>query len=280
MTSALDFQSHGRDLGLNRYVYAVVSRRARGLSVGVNMNPDRVCNFDCPYCQVDRSGDAPSALVDVAVLGAELEALLKRHASGALWGESPFDSVAEPLRRVADIAFAGDGEPTTPREFAAAARVVRDLRDRYGLAVPLRLLTNATLLDRPRVREGLAFFDEIWCKLDAGTDEGFALASGSKLPLQRVLKNLTALARERPIVIQSLFFALNDAAPEKAEITAFRRALASLVADGGRIDRVQVYTVARRPADPRVGPLSDEQLEAIASLVRQSGIPAEVHGSA
>ena len=44
----LDFTDHRRDLGENRYVYAVVSRRAGGLSIGVNLNPDKVCNFDCP----------------------------------------------------------------------------------------------------------------------------------------------------------------------------------------------------------------------------------------
>ncbi len=156
MQPVLDYRSHGRDLGANRYVYAVVSRRARGLSIGVNMNPDRVCNFDCPYCQVDRSGEAPSGTIDTALLGSELDALLHRASSGELWREAPFDTVAAPLRRVADVAFAGDGEPTTPREFAAAARVAREALNRASLHVPLRLLTNATLFDRPRVREALA----------------------------------------------------------------------------------------------------------------------------
>ncbi|HNC96138.1 MAG TPA: radical SAM protein, partial [Myxococcota bacterium] len=54
MKRRLDFADHRRDLGDNRYIYAVVSRRARGLSIGINLNPDKVCNFDCPYCQVDR----------------------------------------------------------------------------------------------------------------------------------------------------------------------------------------------------------------------------------
>src|SRR5512145_1350494 len=265
MPTALDYGSHPRDLHENRYVYAVVSRRARGLSIGVNMNPDRVCNFDCPYCQVDRTEEPPSGQVDVDVLGSELEALLALHASGELWTVDPFGTVAPSLRRVADIAFAGDGEPTSPREFTEAAATTRRIRDARGLDVPLRLLTNATLFDRPRVREGLALFDELWCKLDAGTEEHFRLASGSKFPLSRILSNLLSVARERPIVVQSLFFAFDGRPPEGERVEAWAQALKGIVDQEGHIDHVQVYTVARRPASPLVGPLTDEQLEAIAS---------------
>jgi wyosine [tRNA(Phe)-imidazoG37] synthetase (radical SAM superfamily) len=279
VSPVLDFRSHGRALGQNRYVYAVVSRRAQGLSVGVNMNPDRVCNFDCPYCQVDRSGDVPSGEVDVQHLEAEIADLLRR-AAGDLWNEPPFDTVLPAYRRVADIAFAGDGEPTTPREFPEAARATRTVRDEAGLAVPLRLLTNATLLDRPRVREGLALFDELWCKLDGGTAEQFRLASGSKIPFGRILANITSVARERPVVIQSLFFAFGDTPPAPGEIEAFGAALTGIAKEGGQIDRVQVYTVARLPAAPRVAPLPDEALAAIAESVRLRGFKAEVHGAA
>jgi wyosine [tRNA(Phe)-imidazoG37] synthetase (radical SAM superfamily) len=188
--------------------------------------------------------------------------------------------VAAPLRRVADVAFAGDGEPTTPREFATAARVAREALDRASLHVPLRLLTNATLFDRPRVREALGLFDELWCKLDAGTEEHFRLASGAKIPLSKVLANLRDVARERPIVIQSLFFSFGGTPPAELEIGAWATALASIEAAGGRIDRVQVYTVARRPSDLRVGPLDDEHLQAIANSVRQKGMRVEVHGEA
>ena len=46
------FQTHSRNLFQdNRFVYAVVSRRSGGVSIGVNLNPDKYCNFDCVYCQ-------------------------------------------------------------------------------------------------------------------------------------------------------------------------------------------------------------------------------------
>jgi len=276
---ALDFKDHRRELGANRYVYAVLSRRARGLSVGVNLNPDKVCNFDCPYCQVDRTTLGGPSAVDVGHLGTELESLLDRVEAGSLWSTAPFETAPPGLQRVADIAFAGDGEPTTPREFPDAARAVRTIRDRRGLAIPVRLLTNATLFDRERVHAALADFDELWCKLDAGTEDYFHLVDGTSLPFARILGNLLRVARERPIVIQSLFLTFAGQGPSDAEIDAYVARLREIIAAGGRIDRVQVCTVARPPADARVGPLGEPRLAQVAARVRDLGLAAEVFGS-
>ncbi|HSD26188.1 MAG TPA: radical SAM protein [Vicinamibacteria bacterium] len=276
MARRLDSRDHRRELDENRYVYAVVSRRARGLSIGVNLNPDKACNFDCPYCQVDRTKPGPAARVDVPGLAAELEDLLLR-AGVDLWSRRPFDTVSPDLRRVADIAFAGDGEPTTPREFPAAARAAREARDRLVPGVPLRLLTNATLFHQDRVRAALAEFDDLWCKLDAGTEPYFHLVDGTRLPFRRILDNLLLVARERPIVVQSLFPAIGGAGPEDAEVAAWVGRLCEIVAQGGRIDHVQVYTVARAPSDPRCTALDGARLEAIADAARRAGLVAAVY---
>jgi len=272
----LDYRDHRRELNANRYVYAVVSRRARGLSIGVNLNPDKACNFDCPYCQVDRTTPGGPSRVDVPDLAEELEDLLRR-ASGDLWATPPFDTVVPELRRVADVAFAGDGEPTTPPEFPAAARAAREARDRLAPGVPLRLLTNATLLHKDRVRAALAEFDELWCKLDAGTEAYFHLVDGTRLPFQRILDNLLLVARERPIVVQGLFLTLDGVRPDEAEIAAWADRLRGITTQGGRIDHVQVYTVARAPSDPRCGPLDASRLEAIAAAARAAGLAAAVY---
>ena len=273
----LDYRDHSRELDSNRYVYAVVSRRARGLSVGVNLNPDKVCNFDCPYCQVDRTVPGGPPKVDLPALRGELEALLGRVGSGSLWSSPPFDTVAAELRRVADIAFSGDGEPTTPAAFPGAADAAREVRDRLGLDVPLRLITNATRFDRPSVRRALGSFDELWCKLDAGTPSYFALVDGTRFRFEKLLANLLAVARERPIVIQSLFLTWEGRAPDPEELDAWARRLCGIVDGGGRIDHVQVYTVVRQPADHRVGPLSASALEEIAARARAAGLRAEVY---
>jgi wyosine [tRNA(Phe)-imidazoG37] synthetase (radical SAM superfamily) len=273
MSRVLDFADHRRDLGANRFVYAVVSRRARGLSIGVNLNPDKVCNFDCPYCQVDRTVPGAPPDVDVPVLRAELAELLAL-ARGDLWSIPPFDTAAPALRRVVDIAFAGDGEPTAARAFAAAAAAAHQVRDDAGVDVPLRLLTNATLLHRPRVRDALPHFDALWCKLDAGTEDYYRVVDGTTFPFARVLANLRETAARRPIVIQSMFLTLDGVGPSDAEIAAWAARLAEI----GNIEEVQVYTVARRPARPSVGPLGMGRLEAIAAEAAKSGFETSVSG--
>jgi wyosine [tRNA(Phe)-imidazoG37] synthetase (radical SAM superfamily) len=272
----LDFKDHRRELDQNRYVYAVASRRARGVSIGVNLNTDKLCNFDCPYCQVDRRTPGGPSEIDVERLVAELEALLERASAGQLWSEPPFDTVAEPLRRVADVAFSGDGEPTTPPEFPAVAEAVRGILDSRPPGILLRLITNATMFDRPRVRAALRFFDELWCKLDAGSEDYFQLVDGTRLPFGKLLANLTSVARERPIVIQSLFMRYDGAPPSPDEIDAYVERLAEIQDAGGRIELVQVYTVARQPSDPRCEALPQTALEAIAAKVRALGLAAEV----
>jgi len=278
----LSYTDHRRELGDNRYIYPVVSRRSKGLSVGVNLNPDKVCNFDCPYCQVDRTVPPAVTEVDLPRLEAELDALLSVAASGRLWDEPPFDTVAPRLRRVNDVAFAGDGEPTAYAGFAEAVRLTGRLLERHGLGhVKPVVLTNATLLHRPRVQEGLAELDrlggEIWAKLDAGTAGYFAKVDGTTFPFSRVLRNLEEAAKARPIIVQSMFHTFDGAAPSEDELDAWAGRLASIQAAGGRIALVQVYSVARRPADDTIGHLPIASLEAIADRVRALTIPVEVY---
>src|SRR5437660_6647623 len=110
-------RDHRRNFAENHYVYAVVSRRSKGVSVGLNLNPDKVCNFDCVYCQVDRTTPGPTRDVDVPRLLAELEAMLDLILSGELFTTERFAPTPAALRRLNDIAFSGDGEPTTCPEF-------------------------------------------------------------------------------------------------------------------------------------------------------------------
>jgi wyosine [tRNA(Phe)-imidazoG37] synthetase (radical SAM superfamily) len=61
-----------RDFLGNRFVYAVISSRAGGLTLGINMNPGKHCNFDCFYCEVDRRVVSRESKLDVDVMAAEL----------------------------------------------------------------------------------------------------------------------------------------------------------------------------------------------------------------
>jgi wyosine [tRNA(Phe)-imidazoG37] synthetase (radical SAM superfamily) len=279
------FEAHPRSFEGNRYVYPVLSRRSRGISVGVNLNVDRHCNFDCVYCQVDRTGPTESAPVDLDRLAAELDAMVRLVTSGRIYEHPKFRHTPPGLRRLNDMALSGDGEPTACRRFEEVVAACADVRRRHHLdEVKLVLITNASLLHVDRVRRGLAILDanqgEIWAKLDAGTDAYFQQIVRSPVPLGRILDNLREAARARPIVIQSLFMRIRGQPPPPDEQHAFCARLRELVAAGGQIKLVQLYTIARPPAEDWVTPLSNQELDAMAALVRgQTGLEvAAFHG--
>jgi wyosine [tRNA(Phe)-imidazoG37] synthetase (radical SAM superfamily) len=277
--------SHPRTFHENRYVYPVLSRRAGGISIGVNLNLDRVCNFDCIYCQVERSqpGHEASAAVDVERLEAELDAMVGWVASGRIFEDARFRATPPALRRLNDIALSGDAEPTTCPNFDEAAATCAEVRRRHGLDdLNLVLITNASLFHRPRVRRGLEILDaangEIWAKLDAGTEAYYREVARSKVPFQRILDNLLWAARVRPIVIQTLLLRVRGEPPSAAELEAYCDRLAAIVSAGGRIKLVQLYTIARPAAETWATPLTHGELDALAALVRQrTGLPVAAY---
>jgi wyosine [tRNA(Phe)-imidazoG37] synthetase (radical SAM superfamily) len=139
--------------------------------------------------------------------------------------------------------------------------------------VKMVLITNASMFHREHVQRGLAILDkhngEIWAKLEAGTEEYFKLIDRTTIPFQQVLENITAAAQVRPLVIQALFMRVNGEGPSAAEQGAFCDRLNEIVATGGKIKLVQVYTVARRPAESFVTPLDDTEVDALTDLVRR-----------
>jgi wyosine [tRNA(Phe)-imidazoG37] synthetase (radical SAM superfamily) len=280
------FAHHPRDWRDNLYVYPVISRRSRGLSIGVNLNPDTACNFDCIYCQVDRTAPVKVRDVDLTVLAAELDHMLGLAARGSIFDEPQFGAVPPELRRVNDIAFSGDGEPTTCPVFADAVRLAADLKHQRGMGnVRMVLITDACYLTKPAVKRGLRIMDqsngEVWAKLDAGTQAYYELVNRPNYPLAHVMSEIIATARERPIRIQSLFMRVNGEPPPSAEIDAFVERLHEILAADGKIIEVQVYTVARRPAEAYVGALSDAQVDAIVEQVRSAtGLTANAYYSA
>lgn len=259
----------------------MLSRRSRGLSLGVNLNPDKVCNFDCIYCQVDRRSEAETRFVETERLLEEIDDMLGFAASGEIFQDPQFAGVPPALRRLNDIAFSGDGEPTTYRNFDEIVASVAELKRRRRLDdVRMVLITNASMFHRPAVRRGLEILDqnqgEIWAKLEAGTAEYFQRVDRTKIPFQQVLDNIADAARRRPLVIQSLFMRIQQEAPPAEEIEAFCDRLNGVTTRGGTLKLIQVYTVARQPAESFVAPLSNAELDAIAARIQQrTALPTE-----
>jgi wyosine [tRNA(Phe)-imidazoG37] synthetase (radical SAM superfamily) len=276
-------RDHRRTFADNLYVYAVVSRRSKGVSIGINLNPDKVCNFDCVYCQVDRQTPPLVREVDLQRLLQELEDTIDLVQSGGLFEMDRFAGTPAELRRLNDIAFSGDGEPTTCPQFVDIVRAVAVIKRRKDLEdVKLVLITNATRFHQPLVREALRLLDanqgEIWAKLEAGTEEYYRAVDRTTIPFARILANITEAAQARPVIIQALFLTMHGTPPPPAELEAFCNRLRDIIRAGGHIKLVQVYTVARVPAETWVGPLSNAEVDAIVRLVQErTGLAAEAY---
>ena len=270
-----------RDRLGNRFVYAAISQRARGLSIGVNLNPDKRCSFDCLYCEVDRDTPGRARKVDVMVMAAELERLLRLQHEGKLGELDWFRNLPPELLELKEVALSGYGEPTLCPNFDEVVREVLYLRSTRKLPFfKAVLITNGTGLDLPPVTAGLDLLcqqDEIWVKLDAGTQEYYEQVNRPTLPFWRILANILAVSKKRPVIIQSLFPLVNGEEPPWEEIEEYAQRLKELKAAGAQISMVQVYSAHRPPHRPNCEHLALKSLSRIASHVRTvTGLRAEV----
>jgi wyosine [tRNA(Phe)-imidazoG37] synthetase (radical SAM superfamily) len=282
MTEA--WRRHERRWKDHRFVYAVVSRRSGGLSVGLNLSPDRACNFNCVYCQADRAAQRLAESVDPDRLAAELDNILQAEKDGSLYLDAPFNALPPAERGVRDIAFSGDGEPTACARFEEAVRIAAEARRIHGLqSSKLVLITNAAYLDNPGVAAAVGILDknngEIWAKLDAGTEEHFREVNRSSITLSEIVENILAAARLRPLVIQSLWMHIHGAPPAEPELAAWLGRLKYILAGGGRLKAVQLNTIVRSPAENHVGPLTRNELARIGNSVKSElPVPVEIYG--
>jgi wyosine [tRNA(Phe)-imidazoG37] synthetase (radical SAM superfamily) len=274
----LKTEDHSRDSAGMRYVYPVISRRAGGVSVGINLNPNNACNWRCIYCQVPdlkRGGPPP---IDLVLLERELNVFLH----GAVAGDFMATRVPAGSRRLVDVAFSGNGEPTSAREFADAVGIAERVLAAHGLGgkVPLRLITNGSLLDRKTVQSGIAHLGraggEVWFKLDAGTTAGLARINGTRARPELVARRLACCAELAPTWVQTCLFRIDGEAPDEQEIRAW---LALLTPLAPVLAGVHLYSLARpsqQKEAPRLGRMEAAALEKIADRVRQLGLTVRV----
>ena len=270
-----------RDFLDNQFVYVVVSARAHGLSVGVNMNPDKNCNFECVYCEVPRNGAGFEQRLQVESMAGELKKTLILVRAGRLRERPWFRALPDELLQLRHVALSGDGEPTLSADFGEALQAVVHVRALCGFPFfKLVLITNATGLDRPQVQQGLRHLtrsDEVWAKLDGGTQAYVNRVNRAKVPLEKILSNILMLGRQRPVVIQSLFPAIHDEEPPLEEIEQYAHRLLELKNEGAQISLVQIYSATRPSLNSASGHLPLKSLSRIAHTVRQmTGLPAEV----
>lgn len=274
----LDATDHDRDSASMTYVYPVVSRRAGGVSIGINLNPNNACNWRCIYCQVPNLTRGAAPEIDLEQLERELRTMLQ----DALHGTFMQERVPEDSRRLEDIAFSGNGEPTSSAEFGAAIAVVgRVLRD-FGLLgqLPVRLITNGSLIEKPGVLDAIRHLGqingEVWFKVDAATTEGIARINDVRLNPQGVLERLKLCAEACPTWVQTCVFALDGEPPSAEELDSY---IALLMQMKGGIKGVHLYGLARSSMQPeaiRLSRLPQNWLDSLAERIERNDICVQV----
>lgn len=265
----------------NRFVYLVLSQRQHGLCVGINLNPNRNCNFNCIYCEINRRRPKENPAVDVPLLAKEFIKTIEFTQKNDIHKINSFKKIPPDLSRLKAVSISGDGEPTLCQRFPDAVREVVHVRATAQFPFfKITLYTNGSELLTPHVQRGLQWFtdeDEIWVKLDVGSQEDMNSINRARIPLKRILLNILALGRQRPIVIQSLFPLIKDNEPSQAQIDRYVACLNQLKQEGAQISMVQVYSAHRPAAASDIGHASLNCLSKIAHQVKEeTGLNAEV----
>ena len=273
----LSIKDHNRFQEGFEYVYPVVSRRAGGLSLGINLNTNNACNWRCIYCQVpDLIRGAPPP-VDLDALEEELSVFL----SQILIGSYLEDQVPKGQRRLNDIAFSGNGEPTSAPNFADAVKTIHGVRVRANVpeVVKTVLITNGSLMHQHKVMKGVkdlaGINGEVWFKIDRATVEGAQLINDTKINKSRIMSNLEASAKACPTWIQTCLFKLDGLHPADSDLDAYVQLIGEAVARGIPFKGILLYGLARQshqPESARLSKLDDGWLNAFAHCLRELGV--------
>jgi wyosine [tRNA(Phe)-imidazoG37] synthetase (radical SAM superfamily) len=244
---------HSRDKAGLTYVYPVLSRRAGGLSIGINLNINNACNWRCIYCQVPDliRGSAPSVNLDK--LGNELRNFLADVVHGDFYDR---EEVPDEYRVIKDIAISGNGEPTTANEFDQVVNLIELVLKEYGLLNSIKcvLISNGSMVNREQVKKGLKKLakinGEVWFKVDSATPGGIATINQIRGSNTSILRRLKVSAEHCPTWIQTCVFSYKDKPPSETETNAYINLLKAVKSIEIDIKGILLYGVERESHQP------------------------------
>ncbi|MBL8484030.1 MAG: radical SAM protein [Rhodocyclaceae bacterium] len=278
-TRLLDVHDHDRTFTAMRYVYPVLSRRAGGVSIGINLNTNNACNWHCVYCQVPGLVRGKAPPVDLDLLRSELTGFLHE----AVHGDFMARHVPAGTRRITDIALSGNGEPSSAAEFAEVVDIAAAALTDFGLAgqALVRVITNGSLVDLPQARAGFERLGmhggEAWFKLDAGTRAGIQQVNGVDVDPQGVARRLALCAQLCATWVQTCAFRYDGVALLQSQIDEYLQIIEAAGIE--RIRGVLLYGLARPSMQPEAGRLaaqSEAELQAIAARLHEKGLTVHV----
>lgn len=274
----LSIHDHSRELSGLKYIYSVVSRRAGGLSIGINLNVNNACNWQCIYCEIPNLTRGSPPPIELDVLENELRLFLH----DIIHGDYMERNVAIEDRHLKDIAFSGNGEPTSAAEFPQVILIVKKILQEFDLLhkIKIRLITNGSLMHEASVLKSIEMLEEIngevWFKVDAATEETIKTVNQVNIKPNQILERLLNTANICPTFVQTCIFMINGKSPDDKDIDAY----IELINKAKKIIKgVHLYGLARPSLQPRAGDLgriSEEELKNIAKKLIGLNIPTTV----
>lgn len=250
----------------NETVYGPVPSRRLGYSLGINVNLEKrkTCNFNCVYCQLGRTITKVTSPKDVTIWRNEEKISTEV--------ERKLQMLSREKRRLDSITFSGYGETALYPHLERLVHMVRETRDKYYPTVPIRILTNSSLIIMRKVYNAFKHLDYVVAKLDVGTPKAFQAINRPVDGVSQFNDFVDMLAKfqrkENKIVIQTLIFNSNR---EDKPRNIDKLELESLIEKLCFINpvEIQIYTLARLPAEPFVIPVRFEILQKIAATINQ-----------
>jgi wyosine [tRNA(Phe)-imidazoG37] synthetase (radical SAM superfamily) len=281
MTEKLTTTDHNRGIVGLKYIYPVISRRAGGLSIGVNFNTNNACNWRCIYCQVPDLIRGAAPAMDLKQLQKELVFFLDDVLRGSFFDRF---HIAEKNRVIKDISISGNGEPTSLNEFANAVSLIgeimstKDIKDKSNFV----LITNGSLLHRQHVQDGLVQLQknhgQVWFKMDSATENGRKLLNNAAISQQQYVENLLISAKLCPTWLQTCLFTIDGHDLMQQESQAYLDLLAEIQSQVA-LQGVLLYSIARPSLQPEANTLSvlpAEKMHEFAEKIRALGLDVRV----
>jgi wyosine [tRNA(Phe)-imidazoG37] synthetase (radical SAM superfamily) len=254
----------------NEIIFGPVKSRRLGMSLGINLLPTKkkICNFDCIYCECGWTRDIEIA-VNRPPSREEVYNALDLKLSELKKNGNPPDV----------ITYAGNGEPTLHPDFPGIIDDSISLRDKYFPESRIAVLSNATTISNPSIKEALMKVDQNILKLDSAFDSTIRIHNQPKVEIkvEELINNL--LAFNGKVIIQTLFLrgtyngkVIDNTTP--AEINAWLRAIKRI-----KPVEVMIYTISRdTPHGASLKKVPASELKKIASSVESVGIKTRVSG--
>ncbi len=252
MRQQLTTTDHSRDVAGLKYVYPVLSRRAGGLSIGINFNTNNACNWRCVYCQVSELKRGAAPKLDFQLLQQELEFFLDLVLFGDFYERF---NVPKQQRIIKDIAISGNGEPTSVPDFDRAVALIGETASNNGVfpGSHFVLISNGSLMHQAKVQAGLQqlnrFKGEVWFKLDSATQQGRKQINHCLESNRKVIEHLKTASGLCKTKLQTCLLKYGQYAWTQPEKEAYLELLQQIKSDGA-IDEVMLYSIARQSQQP------------------------------